>query len=213
MIDLIGRNKVQVGINADLNSFSTFRAHPSFVLCAFFLKQLHLPQLNWGYDAYEKTVLLQQEPDHGIQLDQVLIQSLESRDLVKPEQVYTWFLLSLYLNIQAPLSFVYQIPAKRSRLLFGMAHFDCDESLIRFQKNEMIPFIKTLRNQKRLMESHESFFVLMKNQRAEKVQTVLVEYETKIGKKLERSAWLAYCLDPNRLQALKQFSEQLIRSL
>lgn len=213
MIDIIGRNKDDLGINAGLDSFRFSPCHPSLVLSALFLKQLHLPAVEWDYDPTQSNKLIIQEPELAIQMNEVWIRQVESRDFVYPEQSYTYFLLTSFLQVSKPLVSIYQIPDKKSRFLFGLMSFETHLNQRPIQRNSILGFLKGFKGKKRLEDAHESFFVLLDDKLTTRMKNALVAYETRAGEKIDRSAWLAYCTDAERLKQLKLYSEKLIREL
>jgi hypothetical protein len=212
-MEVITRNSEGVGINGSLETFLDIKADPGKVFFALFLKQLHLPGINWAYHPTDRDMIRLEEPEEVIQLDEIKNMAIEANELVYPAQAYSYFLLTQYLQIEKPLSSLFLVPGRKSQFLFDLIDFQPKTEAFQPKRNGVISLVKGIRNKKIIREAHESFFVLLDQKFGERLNTACLAWQSKTGQTINKSRWLAYCVDKDRLKKLEKFSTDLIQEL
>lgn len=218
MINLIAQNSNRIGLDQELKCFRNVDATIGRVTFLYFLKHLHLPVVAWDYNVENNKELILQEPEIGVQLNQIFFNSEGVQGLVFPAQLYTYYLLTSYFGIHNPLSSIFLMPGTNNRLLFDTVcikrPFNSDKlDRDNPERNNLKLLLKGIRNKKLLLEAHEAFFVIIDEKFADRINTVCLEFTGKTGIVVNRKDWVEDAINLDRLKRLEAFSLKLINEL
>ena len=210
-MDAVFSNGSTIVLDDGLNEYERFQASESFVIYAQFLSQLHFPHEKWQYEANRSGHILVERPPELLMLDTVLFKELDYTKLVKPLQLYTYYLLQAFLGNNLVFNGLGLLPERKTRIIYLQMELDLEEMNKKtFKTNDLSRFMLKKASKEDLLHTHETFFVLLDEKFKSKLWNALTLFHAETGKPVEKSRWVDHVLSNDRLAQLKAFSKQLI---